>query len=214
MSKRRVMPADAGPSTRAVRAGQARTHEGEHNDPIYATSSFVFESAAQAAARFAETEPGNVYSRFTSMTPDEEVTERIVDTALRTDSATFISLLLSSFEFDVSDRLYSLPVPMLVVGSELMFPAKDDSQHMLEHYGFGRGSGLYLGVELVRDRETREPAPELLAGAVERCREAGVLLSTDGPDHDVLKVKPPLAFGQPEAELLLSVFDSALSESG
>jgi O-succinylhomoserine sulfhydrylase len=68
MSKRRVMPADAGPSTRAVRAGQARTHEGEHNDPIYATSSFVFESAAQAAARFAETEPGNVYSRFTNPT--------------------------------------------------------------------------------------------------------------------------------------------------
>jgi O-succinylhomoserine sulfhydrylase len=68
MTKRSVMPADAGPSTRAVRAGQERGHEGEHNEPIYATSSFVFESAAQAAARFAETEPGNVYSRFTNPT--------------------------------------------------------------------------------------------------------------------------------------------------
>jgi O-succinylhomoserine sulfhydrylase len=54
--------------TRAVRAGQARGPEGEHSDPIYATSSFVFESAAQAAARFADVEPGNVYSRFTNPT--------------------------------------------------------------------------------------------------------------------------------------------------
>ncbi len=68
MSKRRVTPDGAGLDTRAVRAGQVRTHEGEHNDPIFATSSFVFESAAQAAARFAETEPGNVYSRFTNPT--------------------------------------------------------------------------------------------------------------------------------------------------
>lgn len=54
--------------TRAVRAGQARSIELEHNDPIFLTSSFVFENAAQAAARFAETEPGNVYSRFTNPT--------------------------------------------------------------------------------------------------------------------------------------------------
>jgi O-succinylhomoserine sulfhydrylase len=54
--------------SRAVRAGQVRGPEGEHNDPIYATSSFVFASAAEAAARFAETSPGNVYSRFTNPT--------------------------------------------------------------------------------------------------------------------------------------------------
>ncbi|MCB1739862.1 MAG: O-succinylhomoserine sulfhydrylase [Gammaproteobacteria bacterium] len=54
--------------TLAVRHGQRRGPEGEHNDPIYATSSFVFDSAEQAARRFAETEPGNVYSRFTNPT--------------------------------------------------------------------------------------------------------------------------------------------------
>ena len=54
--------------TRAVRAGQARTAELEHNDPIFATSSFVFENAAQAASRFDETESGNIYSRFTNPT--------------------------------------------------------------------------------------------------------------------------------------------------
>jgi O-succinylhomoserine sulfhydrylase len=60
--------ADWGFDTTSVRSGQVRGPEGEHNDPIYVTSSFVFESAAQAAARFAETEPGNVYSRFTNPT--------------------------------------------------------------------------------------------------------------------------------------------------
>ena len=54
--------------TLAVRAGQVRTGEGEHAEPIFTTSSFVFRDAAQAAARFAETEPGNIYSRFTNPT--------------------------------------------------------------------------------------------------------------------------------------------------
>ena len=58
----------SGFDTLAVRAGQRRTAEGEHNDAIFMTSSFAFESAEQAAARFAETEPGNVYSRFTNPT--------------------------------------------------------------------------------------------------------------------------------------------------
>ena len=54
--------------TRAVRSGQLRTFESEHNDPIFLTSSFVFDSARQAAARFAHEEEGNVYSRFTNPT--------------------------------------------------------------------------------------------------------------------------------------------------
>ncbi len=54
--------------TLACRAGQQRTNEQEHSEPIFLTSSFCFENAAQAAARFAEEEPGNVYSRFTNPT--------------------------------------------------------------------------------------------------------------------------------------------------
>ena len=54
--------------TRAVRGGQRRSPEGEQAEPIFTTSSFVFDSAEQAAARFAETEPGNIYSRFTNPT--------------------------------------------------------------------------------------------------------------------------------------------------
>ena len=59
---------DARFDTLAVREGQHRGAEGEHNDPLFLTSSFTFRSAAEAAARFAETEPGNVYSRFTNPT--------------------------------------------------------------------------------------------------------------------------------------------------
>lgn len=55
-------------STQAVRAGIHRSPEGEHSELIYSTSSFVFKSAAEAAARFAGDEPGNIYSRFTNPT--------------------------------------------------------------------------------------------------------------------------------------------------
>lgn len=58
----------AGFETRAIRAGQRRTAEQENADPIFTTSSFVFSDAAEAAARFAGEEPGNIYSRFTNPT--------------------------------------------------------------------------------------------------------------------------------------------------
>ena len=54
--------------TRAVRAGQLRTAEGEHSEAIFPTSSYVFDSAASAAARFSGDQPGNIYSRFTNPT--------------------------------------------------------------------------------------------------------------------------------------------------
>lgn len=55
-------------ATRAIRVGHERTLEGEHGEPIFTTSSFVFGSAAEAAARFAGDEPGNIYARFTNPT--------------------------------------------------------------------------------------------------------------------------------------------------
>ncbi|HED39767.1 MAG TPA: O-succinylhomoserine sulfhydrylase [Chromatiales bacterium] len=57
-----------GIGTRGVCAGQRRTQEGEQSEPIFTTSSFVFDSAEQAAARFSGEEPGNIYSRFTNPT--------------------------------------------------------------------------------------------------------------------------------------------------
>jgi O-succinylhomoserine sulfhydrylase len=63
-----TLPEDSHFATLAVRAGQVRTPEGEHAEPLFLTSSFVFANAAQAAARFNESEPGNIYSRFTNPT--------------------------------------------------------------------------------------------------------------------------------------------------
>ena len=59
---------DKGFATKAVRVGHRRTAESEQSEPIFPTSSFVFDSAEQAAARFSGDEPGNIYSRFTNPT--------------------------------------------------------------------------------------------------------------------------------------------------
>jgi O-succinylhomoserine sulfhydrylase len=67
MERLRVLE-EAKLDTRAVRAGQTRTLEGEHAEPIFLTSSYVFDSAESAAARFDGSEPGNVYSRYTNPT--------------------------------------------------------------------------------------------------------------------------------------------------
>ncbi len=64
----KIDPDQYGVNTLAVRAGRQPTGEGEHSEPLFLTSSFVFKDAAQAAARFAEDEPGNIYSRFTNPT--------------------------------------------------------------------------------------------------------------------------------------------------
>ena len=68
MSDFEELEADWAFATQAVRAGQERTHEQEHSEPIFPTSSFVFKSAAEAAARFSGDDPGNIYSRFTNPT--------------------------------------------------------------------------------------------------------------------------------------------------
>jgi len=75
-----------------------------------------------------------------------------------------------------------------------------------------RGQGLFIGVDLVRDRATREPAVAQAAYVANRMRERGVLLSTDGPDHNVLKIKPPLAFTAADADLLVATLDDVLAE--
>jgi len=67
-----------------------------------------------------------------------------------------------------------------------------------------RGHGLFLGVELVRDRDTREPAAAEAAEVVDRMKDLGVLLSTDGPLHNVIKIKPPMVFGRADGDELLS----------
>lgn len=68
MTAKKINPDNYSAQTNAVRAGQLRGPEGEHSEPIFATSSYVFENAAEAAARFSGDTPGNIYSRFTNPT--------------------------------------------------------------------------------------------------------------------------------------------------
>ncbi len=75
-----------------------------------------------------------------------------------------------------------------------------------------RGHGFFLGVELVRDRTSLEPADSETTYIANRMRERGILMSTDGPYHNVLKIKPPMCFGMREAEFLIGALDKVLSE--
>jgi 4-aminobutyrate aminotransferase-like enzyme len=76
-----------------------------------------------------------------------------------------------------------------------------------------RGSGLFLGVELVRSRDTLEPAAQEATEIVNRMREAGVLIGTDGPFHNVLKIRPPMPFNAEDAETLVKCLNDALARS-
>ena len=75
-----------------------------------------------------------------------------------------------------------------------------------------RGSGLFLGVELVRDRETLEPAGDEAAFVANRMRERGILLGTDGPYHNVVKIRPPMPFDAADADLLVDELERALRQ--
>jgi 4-aminobutyrate aminotransferase-like enzyme/Ser/Thr protein kinase RdoA (MazF antagonist) len=73
-----------------------------------------------------------------------------------------------------------------------------------------RGSGLFLGVELVKNRETLEPATAEASEVINRMRERGVLLGTDGPFHNVIKIRPPMPFTRDDAEHFAQTLDEAL----
>jgi len=81
-------------------------------------------------------------------------------------------------------------------------------KHLL--IGDVRGSGLFLGIELVLDRETLEPAKEQAYDIAERMKERGILISIDGPLYNVIKIKPPLVFTEANADLYIDTLDKIL----
>ena len=95
---------------------------------------------------------------------------------------------------------------------EYLLRALRDLQQRRPLIGDVRGSGLFLGVELVRDRATLEPATEEASYVVERLRERGVLCGTDGPFANVLKLRPPLIFAEADADLFVRRLDEVLGE--
>ncbi len=75
-----------------------------------------------------------------------------------------------------------------------------------------RGLGLFLGIELVKNSH-REPDPELARYLVERSKSERILLSVDGPDHNVIKIKPPMAFDSGDADRLVQTLERTLNDT-
>ena len=84
-----------------------------------------------------------------------------------------------------------------------------------EVVGNVRGAGLFVGVELVSDRDSKEPAAALANRVVNRLRDRRILISTAGPRSNVLKIRPPLVFSRENADLLVNALAEVLDgESG
>ena len=97
------------------------------------------------------------------------------------------------------------------VGSYLIARLKSlQGKHAL--IGDVRGTGLFLGLDFVLDRENHEPAPRQASYVTNRLRERGILAGTDGPHHNVIKLRPPLNFSQADADIFLATLDEVLRE--
>ena len=79
--------------------------------------------------------------------------------------------------------------------------------------GQARGAGLFLGVDLVSDRESLAPADWEAAYIVERMKARGILVSTEGPGHNVLKLKPPLVFRRADVDLFVDALGDVLGDT-
>ena len=87
-----------------------------------------------------------------------------------------------------------------------------DLQTRFPIIGDVRGHGLFLGFELIKNPETLEPAAEAAIYLANRMRERGILMSTDGPFHNVLKIKPPMCFDRGNVEFLMENLQRVLGE--
>jgi 4-aminobutyrate aminotransferase-like enzyme/Ser/Thr protein kinase RdoA (MazF antagonist) len=99
----------------------------------------------------------------------------------------------------------------LTVGTQWMRDLRElQAKHPL--IGDVRGLGLFLGIDLVTDLETRAPATRQASYVVNRLREEGILAGTDGPHHNVIKLRPPLCFTSADANEFTAVLNSILGE--
>jgi 4-aminobutyrate aminotransferase-like enzyme len=105
----------------------------------------------------------------------------------------------------------ALQAHALAVGAELLAGLR---AVMARHGRVGdvRGSGLFLGVELVADRATQAPAADAASYVANRMRDEGILLGTDGPLHNVIKIRPPMPFDAADGARLVETLDRVLGE--
>ena len=144
----------------------------------------------------------------------------VVTTAEIADSFANGMEFFSTFGGNNVSCAIGLEVLATVLDEHLQTHARQIGDHLLSRLselksrykiiGDVRGSGMFLGVELVRDRETLEPATDEADTIVNLMRGEGILLGTDGPFHNVLKIRPPMPFDQNDAERLIAVLDRIL----
>ena len=121
-----------------------------------------------------------------------------------------VSCAIGKAVLEVIDR-ENLQQNCLEVGSYLMESlAKLMSRH--DVIGDVRGKGLMTGVELVRDRKTKEPAKEECAQVFERAKELGLLIGKGGFYGNVLRIKPPMCITRADVDFMLEVLDIVFGE--
>merc|ERR1719187_885484 len=99
----------------------------------------------------------------------------------------------------------------ITVGQALL----DGAKKLGEKYqiiGDVRGRGMFVGVDLVKDRKTREPDTAAAQHILTRFKEEHILLQSDGPHNNVLKFKSPLVFNLDNAKMFLDTLDKVLKE--
>jgi 4-aminobutyrate aminotransferase-like enzyme len=81
-----------------------------------------------------------------------------------------------------------------------------------EIIGDARGVGLFIGIELVLDRDTQTPADQKARELVNRLKNRGILLGTDGPFNNVVKIKPPMVITREDADMFVRILDDCLTD--
>ena len=79
-----------------------------------------------------------------------------------------------------------------------------------EQLGDVRGKGLFLGVEIMEGSDYSQPSKKVAGTIVNKMKEFGILVSVDGPDHNVIKIKPPMVFNFQNACQLVETLDKVL----
>ena len=98
-----------------------------------------------------------------------------------------------------------------VIGNELKSMLKS-LQKNYDIIGDVRGQGLFIGIEIVKDLSSLSPYSKAAGSIVNEMKRNGILLSTDGPDHNVIKIKPPMIFNHTNAIFLVETLDGILSK--
>ncbi len=121
---------------------------------------------AETARRLAEDYDAFVAGYFLNLSPDEEVTGLIVDQALRTEQISLTQLLVSSFDFDVTEDLYYQTVPIMVIGTATMLPEPDHAMDYLDAMGYANAQTISYKTMPHNGHFVMLEAPQATAGVI------------------------------------------------